>query len=680
MNLQSLLSLLLIACLASQSGCQKLSFLRSQSPDDKEDPEEGKTQFIGDKVTIAGLYPIQIEGVGLVVGLDNTGGDEPPSIYRTILLNDMRRRDVKNPNLLLQSPSTALVLIRAALPPVIQKGDRFDIEIVLPENSEATSLAGGYLMEADLAEQAIVPGRGPIKGHKMASAQGPVLVSTRAGEKGSLSSVLKRGRVLGGGVYVGGQQKKDRMLGLYLRNDFRSVRNSKKVADRIGARFSDYENGLKKPLAKALTDQHIELKVHPKYKENYVRYVQVIRNIALRETDVEERDRMERLSKSLLVPETASKSALELEALGIKTIPILKEGLKSPSSEVRFYAADALAYLGDASGAEELAAAAANEEAFRVFALAALAIIDEGTTHELLRDLMNEYDSKTLARLNGGADIRLDAADSVEPASGSSRPVTLASLNASRHGAETRYGAFRALWTLDKNDPFIRGETIKDEFKLHVLRTEGEPMIHLTRHRVPEVVLFGAEQEFRTPVALAAGRYIVLNAPAGSDTVTISRFEPDKPDQQLVTSTRVADIIRAVGDLGGSYPDVAQMLTQAKRQSNAAGRLEVDALPEAGRFYHRPITVAEGEGTVGPAKTKTRVGRASMVPNIFPAMHTELGRKPALQDKDEPEPSPDENGDDGESSVTDARESADEEHESSRFSKFFKNPFKRAAN
>src|SRR5207253_4055241 len=132
------------------------------------------------------------------------------------------------------------------------------------------------------------------------------------------------------------------------------------------------DGGIKKPLAEAKTDQHVELKVHHAYKENFMRYVRVIRAIAIDETPLELRERIERLRKTLLVPQTASAAATELEAIGTDSTLILKEGLKSPDPEVRFYSADALAYLGDGAGIKELEQAARYEPAFRVFALAAL--------------------------------------------------------------------------------------------------------------------------------------------------------------------------------------------------------------------------------------------------------------------------------------------------------------------
>jgi flagellar basal body P-ring protein FlgI len=578
------------------AGCQKLS-LRSQNPDD-DDIKPPETRFIKDSVTVSGLHPIMIEAVGWVKNLDNTGGDPPPSMYRTMLVTEMRKRGISNPNTLLQSPKGALVLIRAAVPPVIQVGDPFDVEVVLPENTEATSLKGGWLMEAYLSEQAIVPGGRLHSGHVLAKAEGPILLSTGEGESSSMASVLKRGRILGGGKYMGGLLKKDRDLALYVRSEFRSVRTTKRIADQIGKRFHYHEHGQKRPLAKAMTDQHIELKVHPLYRENFIRYVQVIRNIALDESALEQKERMERLRKSLLVPQTASQAATELEAIGPESILILREGLKSPDPEVRFYSADALAYLGDGSGVKNLADAARAEPAFRVFAFAALTALGNAEAREHLKDLM----------LN----------PTVETIAGGNRAVS---------SAETRYGAFRSLWTLDKTDAVLAGEDMKDEFRLHVLDSEGDPLVHLSRHRVAEVVVFGASQKFSTPINLSAGRHIMITAPAGSETVTVSRFAAHEPDKQVTTTTNVADVIRTVGKLKAAYPDVAQMLVQAERQSNLSARLEIDALPQSGRIYYRALAT-------GPDETKkVRVGKPGLTPNMFPVLDQKAN---AGEDDDNP--------------------------------------------
>ena len=88
----------------------------------------------------------------------------------------MQKRGVDSPGKILASPSTALVLARAELPPGIQKGDRFDVEVYVPqEHGEVTSLRDGIMYEVRLAEQAVAGGR-LRQGKVLGLAQGPLLV------------------------------------------------------------------------------------------------------------------------------------------------------------------------------------------------------------------------------------------------------------------------------------------------------------------------------------------------------------------------------------------------------------------------------------------------------------------------------------------------------------------------
>ncbi|MDB5388195.1 MAG: flagellar P-ring protein [Planctomycetaceae bacterium] len=575
------------------SGCSELNLFRLQNADkDKEEEKNDRskeTVKVGDYATVSGNTWIAVHGVGFVTGLNNTGEDPAPSVYRTQLETEMKKRGITNSKQQLESPTTALVLLTAYLPVDIRKGDSFDVEVRLPPNTEATSLAGGWLLPAELTEQANIQGQGTLKGKIFGRCQGPILVSIGKGE--NQDGVLKRGRILGGGRAL-----KERSLGLNLRSEFQSVRNTSRIATKIGARFHFHDHGQKKSLAEAKNDQYVLLKVHPRYKENYPRYLNVVKNIAFRENDLQRRDRMERLQDDLLNPEKSALAAIQYEAIGTESVPFLKKGLNDPSPEVRLYSAEALAYLANESGAAELAKLAKEEPAFRVYCVAALAALDEAVCYQLLRDLMDEP------------------------------------------SAETKYGAFRAMWTMDKDDPFIRGAFLNDHFYLHVIDTKGEPMIHLTRHKRPEIVLFGTEQKFRLPLALTAGNFINVNAQAGAEAITLTRFEVGKPDQRRVVSPRVADVILAAADMGATYPDIAQLVTQAASQYNVEGRVELDALPQAGRRYYR-----SAGGEKGDKKKGTKIGRPATNPNLFPTLNG-MGETPEDLDESESGETPSESG------------------------------------
>lgn len=558
-------------------GCQELNLSRLQSPDEESaddalervveaEVKAGRRSLIGDYTNITGLKMVVLEGVGLVTGLNNTGGDSPSSSYRKTLLDDMRKRRVPEPNKVLASPSTALVIVRAYLPPLIKKGEKFDVEVRLPEESEATSLSGGWLLRCDLVERAVVEGRGVMNGDLLARAEGPILISTGETEEGSLAGVVRRGSIPGGAVNL----REDRPLHIHLKSDFRSIRMANRITKRIGDRFHSYdEYGIRRPLARFATDSRIELDLHPRYRENYPRYLEVIRSIAFNEQEVERHLRMQKLRDELLQGPTAFQASLQLEAIGRDAIPVLKEGLSSPTLECRFHAATALAYLGQADGVEVLGEAADKERAFRVFAFAAMTALDGGEAHDELTRLMDHS------------------------------------------SIETRYGAFRALTTLNPNDRTVNGQMMADQFMLHVIPSQSDPVIHVTRRKKAEIVLFGDNQRLRPPVAVNAGNHIWITARAGEDRVIVSRYEPGKEDQRLEVSAGIEDVIHAIIHVGGSYPDVVQMLVQAQRQHNLPGHIAIDALPQAGRIYQRPQAGTE-------RASAARVGNQNYAPNLFP--------------------------------------------------------------
>ncbi len=67
----------------------------------------------------------------------------------------------------------------------------------------------------------------------------------------------------------------------------------------------------------------------------------------------------------------------------------------------------------------------------------------------------------------------------------------------------------------------------------------------------------------------------------------MTRFTVGQPDQKRVVSPKVDDVIRAIVDLGGTYPDVVQALQIAKSTGALPSRFEMDALPQGGRHYLR---------------------------------------------------------------------------------------------
>ena len=204
------LALLMFAALFA-GGCGAMS-LRSQSPEDDELLAAAvDTELVGDLAVPDGMQPVPVEAIALVTGLPATGSDPPPSPERAALLDEMQKRGVLQPNQVLASPTTSLVLVRGFLRPGIQKGDHFDVEVRVPSQSETTSLRDGFLMQTRLSEMMAISTQ-LHSGHLLALAEGPVLVDPLEGDQSESNTRQNRGRVLGGGICL-----KDRPLRLVLR-------------------------------------------------------------------------------------------------------------------------------------------------------------------------------------------------------------------------------------------------------------------------------------------------------------------------------------------------------------------------------------------------------------------------------------------------------------------------------
>src|SRR5262249_55018092 len=134
----------LLAGLLVLAGCtHPQTRLQSAEEGDRDrDPAEIKT--IGELTSgITNVEAVPVAGVGLVTGLENTGGGAPPGPERTMLEEYLRKKGVENIKELFSHPSTALVRVAARIPVGARKGDPIDIFVTVPESSRATSLRGG---------------------------------------------------------------------------------------------------------------------------------------------------------------------------------------------------------------------------------------------------------------------------------------------------------------------------------------------------------------------------------------------------------------------------------------------------------------------------------------------------------------------------------------------------------
>ncbi len=537
------------ALLLGLLGCMHNGQLRLHSEDDSEKDRYAEVKTVGDVTAVSNAQPIQLGGVGLVVGLEGTGGPCVNDGYRAMLEDDLRKEGVKNVKDVLASSSNALVVVSALLPPGAAKGDPIDVVVSLPPGSQATSLRGGYLHSCRLfnydfvgnltTRPQLAGAQGMLKGHALARAEGSILVGVGDGEEAAKS---RQGRIWGGG-----RCEAEQAFTLLMNPDQRFARVTSQVADRVNETFpAAFPTGPGGGVAKAQGPYGVELRVPAPYRLNLPHYLRVVRLIPLQgpldapSKAGDHRSYRQRLGDDLLDPARTVTAALRLEALGQKSVPVLKRGLESGHPLVRFCAAEALAYLGSPSCGEELARAVAEQPVLRAYALTALASLDEAVCHVKLRELL-----------------------------------------ATSADDETRYGAFRALRALNEREADVRGELLNDSFWLHRVAPNAPPLVHVSSTRRAEIVLFGPEQVLRPPFSFLAGEFAVTASDDDHDRCTVSRFPLHGAPSRKQCSLDVAEVLRTMADMGAMYPEAVTLLQQAHGTQCINCRVRCDALPQA---------------------------------------------------------------------------------------------------
>ncbi len=553
-------------------------------PEKEKPPKVEET--VGDLAFVRASDDIKVEGVGLVIGLNNTGSNPEPSAWRSELLDRMRKAQVTGSEVWLESPTTSLVLVTGTIPVGITTRDEFDIELALTPASTTTSLEGGHLLLTELRVVQVVDGR-RLDGQVMAEAFGLVMTGSAQNPDDP-----KVGRLLGGA-----KVKRDLPYQLILKPERQGYRTVNMLQNVINTRFYTRRGIEQVGMAEAKRPELIVLNVPQVYHHNQYRYFQVVERLPMVENSGLRAQRQEKWAAELLDPKTSGEAALRLEGIGRNAIPTLQAALKSENAQVRFFAAESLAYLNDAAGSDTLAEAAVEQPEFRAFALAALAAMDQPASILRLRELLSQSDPKV------------------------------------------RYGAFNALRILDEHDPFLgrvrllrderaevadddgmalktrstpqRNERREDPFQLYVVDCEGPPMVHVARTRRCEIVLFGQFQKLHPPLVLGGAGPILLNASINDDTIQILRISTnglDRSESRVQSGSNLGEVIRHVANLGATYPEILRILQGADRQRNLEGPLVIDALPNPQNTYDQ----AQLAGVDNTAKKDEAVGRAGV--------------------------------------------------------------------
>ncbi len=566
-------------------------------------------ETVGDLAYVLQGSEIKVQGIGLVTGLENTGADPPPSWERGQLVDEMSKAGVEHASKLLANPQFSMVIVKMTIRAGADPKDRFDVEVEVPPACGTKSLAGGYLMATRMRE-ILVAGGAPRSGTDMAYAQGPVMIGSAKDPND-----LKAGRVLGGG-----RVKKESPFMLIIKENRRSIRTAAILEGVVNQRFHQAEAGEQKGVCTAKNDGFLVLRIPPRYHQNQERYFRVVQLLPMVDSPALRAQRLATWSKELLDPKTSGVAALRLEGLGVSASEVLQTALANPNGQIRFFAAEALAYLDDPAGAEALTETAIRLPRFRAYALAALAAMDQSAAHMALRKLMSEADTE----LRYGAFNALRTADPHDPSLG--RVHVLDDPPADEEQEQDTTDSMALAFAKAAQKP-----RADDPFTLYVVDSDGPPLVHISRTRRSEVVIFGRSQKLMPPIVLGTGA-ILLNAADKDDELEICKIVPSRfgdSDVKLRLSLDLPEVIRRVANLGATYPETVAILEAANRQKNLPGLLVVDAVPEASMDYLQAAILGKDPSKPDPAAHRTASGGFSRIRRLFGMRDSDLADSPA---------------------------------------------------
>jgi len=587
----TLIRVALISCLVLSLGCQSWVTRKKEEKHEKEarlmkeklaDPD--RPRLAGEIATPIGLTIRRYDAIGLISSLPGTGGIVNPSAQREMILTEMRRHEVLNPELVLDSPSTAIAKIRVYVDPCTTKSDHLDVLVECSDECNATDLRGGYLMPTMLREYMFLEGKNRSS-HDKTSASGEfVTIPASLGDEEKTNPL--RGVIIGGGKLI-----ETPKLGIRVGKDWRHVMVVGSIAAAINRRFFFQDGTRQQKVAEGKNDWHIELQTVPKYRLDPMHYMSTVMSIGFRESDEQIAERIEGCRKLLLSRDTARKAACELEAIGKgKAIEVLLEGLLCVDTEIRFHSAYSLAYLDRPESVPVLKNLAIQEPAFRPLCLIGLGMNEHPSARDSLLDLLQES----------------------EP--------------------ELRYGALLSLRQRNPRDPTVMGEPLGDV--CHLIHVPGKTgMVAVSLEQQKEIVVFGGNSQIALNRELAPTPSLKI-VPLAGGFLRIAKIQLEGEVLQSIISNDLESLIRAMPSVNASYDDVVHALDQLGTGNHLTTRVAINPRPRAGRVYKREASgdapeeeVLEAVQVDSSSRTKQKqqkswISTVSM-PSLFPSKKTQ---------------------------------------------------------
>ncbi|HZW07204.1 MAG TPA: flagellar basal body P-ring protein FlgI [Phycisphaerales bacterium] len=610
-------ALVLVAGLAAVVGCADKGPVKQANTNVELKVRDVPTPLrgtIGSEATLRGIEPVLVAGIGLVVGLDGTGGGPYPAAVQGTMERELARQGMGKglndggplagltPQQILASKDVAVVVVEAVVAPGSPKGSKFDLRVSALPGTSTTSLENGKLWTTDLrfgpaavlgaqAARVIGQARGAVFINPFTEAAArPLIDSSAAGsevESPSLPAsdgvVRTVGRVLGGGVVT-------EPLAMELALDNSSHARAKAIQDAINTRFPAMGG---ETTAHGRGAQSIAVKVPRAYRDRAADFVNTLMSLRIDtqfSTEYAKRY-VDELEKS---PGLADRLQWCIEAVGPEAVPFLVRLYDHPELLPRMAALRAGARMGDPRAGAYLvriATDAGNPVPLRAEAAELTGFLGGSPAIDLaLRELVSSED------------------------------------------LEVRAAAYEAM--VMRRDPAIRRSYVDGKFVLDVVPST-RPLIYVTQQGEPRVVLFREGMEVQRPMLMSAwedrllmsaefpGEANIAAGPGGDAApgqVRVQyrdpRAEPGSMPLQATCNADVVSLVRLFArssstenpepGLGMSYSQVVGALYQLQKQ----GGLLADFATERDRLGDRVL--AAQKGVVGEERPESEAKRETM--------------------------------------------------------------------
>ena len=423
--------------------------------------------------------PMIATGYGLVVGLKGTGSSDIPPQVRAHMTADLARRGIGDstrgwgditPEELINSPDTAVVIVEAVIPQAASgrkpsrggirpdhpslRGTTFDAHMYAEPSSATISLEGGYLLPTLLRPGQLMTGKSQTT--EVAAVSGTVFINPFAnpGSIGADSVKRTAGRVLNGGEVL-------HNLPMRLVILEPSHARASLIQNAINRVFPE-EPGQDGPTARGISDEQIDIRVPPSWKNDVPTFMELMTHITVRLQNPESTAMMvKRMLLSDPSPRNADAAMWRWRSIGERALPVIRELYEHPDDLPRHAALKAGGGLKDPISVQSILNEAKSGKSLgaRIEAIQLLKAMPQDPRILFgLRPLLDDSD----------IEIRLQAAEAM----------------------------------IERNDASLKLFNIADKFDLIIAPSEYE-MIYVTQSGKPQIILTG-NIEIEQPLTLQA--------------------------------------------------------------------------------------------------------------------------------------------------------------------------------